>query len=75
MANKQQGKSVYIAKKTKDLIIAAIAHRCPQRRKPGAVYVCGDTSTVCNPRLCTRTTSFIRDMRMIDSGEIANPLE
>lgn len=69
MAKKQSPQGFRI---TKELIIGALALRCPQRRKPGVTYCCdcGDGHpTNCNPRMCTWTHDFMLDMVAIAKGE------
>lgn len=56
---------------TRDLVIGALALRCPHRRGSGAFIHCGDEHpTNCNPRLCTWTGDFFKAMAMIANGEI-----
>lgn len=57
---------------TKELVIGALALRCPNRKGGGVFHCCdcGDGHpTNCNPRLCTWTIDFFRDMVAIDRGE------
>lgn len=66
------------AKITRDLIIAAMALRCPCREDEGVSVRCVDLAgheTNCNPRLCTFCTDIFKDMAKIASGEINNPLD
>lgn len=66
------------AKITKDMIIAAMALRCPCREDNGPFAKCVDLAgheTNCNPRLCTFCTDILKDMAKIASGEIDNPLD
>lgn len=63
---------------TRDLIIAAMALRCPCREDTGVFVKCVDLSgheTNCNPRLCTFCTDIFNDMEKIANGEVQNPLE
>lgn len=57
---------------SKELIIGALALRCPNRKGSGVFYRCdcGDGHpTNCNPRLCMHTISFFDDMVAIAKGE------
>lgn len=57
---------------TKDLVIAALALRCPWRSAEYVVQAhCGrgPRPTNCNPRLCTQCTEIFRDMvRIAEEG-------
>lgn len=57
---------------TKDLVIAALAMRCPNRKHTGPYYYICDSGdghpTNCNPRLCMHTISFFDDIRDIANG-------
>lgn len=62
---------------TKDLIIAALAYRCPWRTSTNPVLAyCddGEHQTNCNPRLCTRCTDIFKDIRKIAIEGIDNYL-
>ena len=61
---------------TKDLIIAALAYRCPFRTDTNPIYAAceGETQTNCNPRLCSRCTQIFKDMAMIAEQGIDNYL-
>lgn len=63
---------------TRDLIIAALAMRCPHRTDTNPIYAaCVDFSghrTNCNPRLCTRCTDIFKDMAKISEEGIENYL-
>lgn len=60
---------------TRDLIIAALALRCPWRTEMNPIWAgCsyGDYLSNCNPRLCTRCTDIFRDMAKIAEDGIDN---
>lgn len=61
---------------TRDLIIAALAYRCPFRTSTNPIYAaCEDFSghrTNCNPRLCSRCVDIFKDMRKIADEGIDN---
>lgn len=63
---------------TRDLIIAALAYRCPNRTDTNPIYAaCVDFSghrTSCNPRLCTHCTDIFKDMAKIAEEGIYNYL-
>lgn len=68
----QKGKKVRI---TRDLIIAALAYRCPWRTDTNPIWAgCsdGEHQTKCNPRLCTRCTDIFKDMAKIAEEGIEN---
>lgn len=61
---------------TKNLVIAALALRCPNRTDTNPIYArCdrgGGVFTNCNPRLCTMWTDFAKDMARIKEEGIDN---
>ena len=60
---------------TKDLIIAALAYRCPYRTSKSPVWAACDDGTHrtnCNPRLCTQCTDIFKDMVKIAEEGIDN---
>ena len=61
---------------TRDLIIAALAYRCPYRTDKNPIWAVCDTGgghcTNCNPRLCTRCTDIFKDMAKIAEEGIDN---
>lgn len=63
---------------TRDLIIAALAYRCPNRTDKSPVWAaCEDLAghrSNCNPRLCTRCTDIFKDMAKIAEEGIDNYL-
>ena len=69
MANKS--KPVRI---TRDLIIAALAMRCPWRTCTNPIYAACERGarSNCNPRLCTRCTDIFKDMAKIAEEGIDN---
>ena len=63
---------------TRDLLIAALAYRCPHRTDTNPIYAaCDDFSghrSNCNPRQCTRCTDIFKDMAKIADEGIDNYL-
>ena len=60
---------------TRDLIIAALAYRCPWRTSTNPIYAAcfdGEHRTNCNPRLCTHCTDIFKDMAKIAEEGIDN---
>lgn len=61
---------------TRDLIIAALALRCPHRTTTNPIYAdCDDWNghrSNCNPRLCTYCTDIFKDMAKIAEEGIDN---
>lgn len=62
-------------KLTRDLVIAALALRCPYRTDSNPIWAACDNGshrTNCNPRLCTRCTDIFKDMAKIAEEGIEN---
>lgn len=60
---------------SKDLIIAALAYRCPWRTDTNPIWAAcddGEHRSNCNPRLCTRCTDIFKDMVKIAEEGIDN---